>query len=204
MKRQIIKAEKSEHFIGSWIIDNSELMENIVDYFNSNHEEHKFANSDSSKTNNEEKDFIELALLPKKIKRDRVKIFEDYINSLVDCYVDYQNQWNYTKKWSRVHIGSFTIKKFLVSGHHKTFHNDKKDINTSHKLFSWITFLNDVNETGSLEFENFNISIQPKKGLTLIWPSEWTHSFRHTETIKEEKFIIDGSFHFPDTIDTFK
>ena len=42
------------------------------------------------------------------------------------------------------------------------------------------------------EFEYQNILVQPKKGLTLVWPAVWTHPHRGIPAISEDKFIMTG------------
>lgn len=41
-----------------------------------------------------------------------------------------------------------------------------------------MTYLNDVKEGGSTYFSHYDLEIEPRKGLTLIWPAEWTHAHR--------------------------
>ena len=36
----------------------------------------------------------------------------------------------------------------------------------------------------------------PRKGLTLIWPADWTHLHRGVVSPSEEKYIITGWFDF--------
>ena len=105
----------------------------------------------------------------------------------------------------------------------KFFINENKDqLKEEHLDFSYIK-ISPQNLIGSKEFnelffkkidelENnilndvpFNnlikeIKIQPKKGLTLIWPSEWTHLHKGSIT-NETKYIITGWLHFPDDIE---
>ena len=59
-----------------------------------------------------------------------------------------------------------------MSGHQKEYHCDRNNIHSSHKSLSWTTFLNNVEkDEGKMTFKYFNQSFQPKKGLTLMWPS---------------------------------
>jgi len=38
--------------------------------------------------------------------------------------------------------------------------------------------------------------VQPRKGLTLIWPADWTHHHRGVVSPTQEKYIITGWFSF--------
>ena len=42
----------------------------------------------------------------------------------------------------------------------------------------FMTYLNDVFDEGGTEFFYQKIKAQPRKGLTLIWPVDWTHLHR--------------------------
>ena len=97
----------------------------------------------------------------------------------------------------------FKIEKHLVAGHHLELNCDRQNINSSHKILSWITFLNDIDDDeGNFVFNYLNLSVKPKKGTTLIFPSDWTHLHKQNIMKNNEKFTIRGSFHFPDTIDS--
>jgi hypothetical protein len=58
-----------------------------------------------------------------------------------------------------------------------------------------MTYLNDVEIGGETEFFHQKLKIRPEKGLTLIWPADWT--FTHIGiTSPEEKFIVTGWFNY--------
>lgn len=51
----------------------------------------------------------------------------------------------------------------------------------------------------SLEaFNNYDLKIQPKKGQTLIWLEEWTHTYKVSIIDSGNKYIITGHFNFAD------
>ena len=41
-----------------------------------------------------------------------------------------------------------------------------------------MTYLNDVTDAGETEWYHQRLKIQPQKGLTIIWPCDWTHTHR--------------------------
>jgi uncharacterized membrane protein YvbJ len=202
MKRINTEEISGKNFIGIWDIENDSLLKNIIDFFNNNHESHKPGTIALGKTDKNKKDLLELTINPKQVKENKIEIFNEYINNLIECYNDYQDQWDFLKNWQRIYIGPFKIEKHLVSGHHLELNCERQNINSSHKILSWITFLNDINDDeGSIIFNYYDIAIKPKKGTTLIFPSDWTHLHQQEVMKNSEKFTIRGSFHFPDTID---
>ena len=61
-------------------------------------------------------------------------------------------------------------------------------------MFAWMTYLNDVEDGGCTYFPNFDLRFKPKKGTTLIWPSDWTHTHCGEVVNSGEKYIINGWF----------
>ena len=53
-----------------------------------------------------------------------------------------------------------------------------------------MTYLNDL-EKGGTEFKYQKITTPSKKGLTLIWPTDFTHTHK-SEIVNKEKIIITG------------
>ena len=51
-----------------------------------------------------------------------------------------------------------------------------------------MTYLNDVEDGGTTDFDYYKVKIKPECGKTLIWPAEWTHA--HTGTISKWKNIL--------------
>jgi len=197
MKRNNIEIQQKNHFIGSWYIDES-LLDDLVDYFNTSHTKHKPGKLENGQLSKEKRNSIELTVSPKEIQEGKLDFFQKYFAEVSNCYKDYVTQWEYLgENLKKIYVSKFEIEKFLISGHHIDYHCDRKNILSSHKAFSWITFLNDVKkDEGSLYFKYFDLSIQPKKGLTLIWPSDWTHVHRQESLKTQDKFIIKGNFQF--------
>ena len=94
-------------------------------------------------------------------------------------------------------IGSFNIGKYEPGQHFQKIHCERSSLSTLHRLFAFMTYLNDVQDGGSTYFNHYDLDIKPTKGLTLIWPAEWTHSHKGNVLKKGVKYIITGSLTFP-------
>ena len=57
-----------------------------------------------------------------------------------------------------------------------------------------MTYLNDVTDGGETEWAYQDTKIKPKKGLSVIWPSEFTHMHRGVPSKTQEKYIVTGWF----------
>lgn len=61
---------------------------------------------------------------------------------------------------------------------------------------AFMTYLNDVDDEGETEFMYQKVKIKPRKGLTLIWPVDWTHTHRGIASKSQDKYIVTGWYNF--------
>jgi hypothetical protein len=59
-----------------------------------------------------------------------------------------------------------------------------------------MTYLNDVNDGGETHFYHQELKVQPRKGLTLIWPADWTYTHRGIASPTEDKYIVTGWYSY--------
>ena len=145
--------------------------------------------------NSSEIDELISALLENK----EYKPVSNYMTHLNNCYWEYSKKYNLDKYLKDLHIGPFNIQKYNEGGHFKSWHSERMNIASSSRLFAWMTYLNTVKDGGETEFHYFDVKVKPIKGLTIIWPSEWTHLHKGSVT-NETKYIITGWIHFPDNL----
>ena len=94
-------------------------------------------------------------------------------------------------------IPSFNIQKYEIGGHFNMMHCERANIQSMHRVFAWMTYLNDVEDGGETYFDYYDLKIKPSSGKTLIWPAEWTHAHKGEILNKGYKYIITGWMHFP-------
>jgi hypothetical protein len=87
------------------------------------------------------------------------------------------------------------IQKYRPGGgyfdwHTERSHANNQQIASRHLVF--MTYLNDVTDAGETEFALQNLKVAPRKGLTLIWPADWTHTHRGIVSPTQEKYIVTG------------
>ena len=196
MKRINIKSQQT-HFIGCWNLENNKLCNEITNFFENNKNLQKPGVSGMGK-NLKIKKTTDITVNPEDLKKQKFAILKQYINELHKCFLDYQNQWTFLKSMIKtVDIPSFNIQKYSRGGHFASLHSERTTLNTLHRLFAWMTYLNDVDDGGYTNFSHYRIKIKPETGKTLIWPAEWTHA--HTgEVLKSgTKYIVTGWIHFP-------
>mmetsp|Transcript_1571 Transcript_1571/g.3421 ORF Transcript_1571/g.3421 Transcript_1571/m.3421 type:complete len:283 (-) Transcript_1571:313-1161(-) len=87
-------------------------------------------------------------------------------------------------------------------------HHDSSNVNSKkvagHRILTFFLYLNDVEEGGETRFTNLDISISPKKGRALVWPSvlnddpdSWDSRMYHEaqEVIKGTKYAANHWIH---------
>jgi prolyl 4-hydroxylase len=187
------------HFIGSWNIENDDLCKEIINYFEENKKLHQ-KGTFGTRVDLTKKKTTDISINPNDLKNDKFKCFNSYINELHKCFVDYQNQWPFMKSMIKdVDIGSFNVQKYSKGDHFSNVHTERGSIETLHRVFAWMTYLNDVNDGdgGETYFSHYDIRVKPEIGKTLIWPSEWTHAHAGETLNNGEKYIITGWMNFP-------
>ena len=198
MKRLTLDSDKI-NFIGSWQLSNDILFEKIIDFFEKNKSMHNQGSIDKG-VNLSEKKTTDLTIDPIDLREKNYLIFNDYFNELFNCYNDYKEQWPFLDvNIQTLDIPSFNIQRYLPGDHFSKIHTERSSTSTSHRVFAWMTYLNDLdkNSGGSTKFDHFDISIEPKKGKTLIWPAEWTHAHSGDIIKSGVKYIITGWMCFP-------
>jgi len=65
-----------------------------------------------------------------------------------------------------------------------------------YRHLAFMTYLNDVEVGGETEFFHQDVKVRPRKGLTLLWPSDWTHTHRGCPAPNEQKTIVTGWLKF--------
>ena len=193
------KQNLNPNFIGSWEIDPLSICDDLITYFESNENRQKKGVTGSGK-NIDIKNSIDITIDPNEIKIPGNEAFEEYFKTLFLCYKDYSEQWPFLAIFPEdLHIGEFNLQRYQSGQHFGGLHTERNSLGTLHRVFAWMTYLNDVDvqDGGSTFFSHYGIEVQPKKGLTLIWPAEWTHAHQGNLLHANSKYIITGWMHFP-------
>ena len=197
MKKLSTVSNKSPNFIGSWNIENDKLCNEIIKFF----EENKSMQRVGITTTGYDpklKKTTDMVIQPSDLKNKKYSLFNSYFNLLKDCFLDYRNQYPFLnhKFFNRTHIGNFNVQKYNSGDHFSQLHSERVSLDSLHRLFAWMTYLNNVDDGGTTNFEYYDIKVKPEIGKTLIWPAEWTHA--HTGSILKSgtKYIITGWIQF--------
>lgn len=187
-------------FIGSWMIEPFLLCDELIEYFESNQSRQRRGEIGAG-VNLKNKDSIDITISPKELDLTHNAVFKRYFESVLECYRDYVDQWPFLETFAKeLHIGRFNLQRYRSGQHYQKIHTERAGLATLHRIFVWMTYLNDVapEDGGATIFQHYDLSIQPRKGLTLIWPAEWTHAHKGDVLHGNSKYIVTGWMHFPD------
>ena len=199
MRLPLPDSNNSPNFIGSWLIEDPSLCDELIAYFEANKGNHKQGVVTGGK-DLDAKNSIDLAISPRQIALPENESFQSYFKYLFEFYSDYSEQWPFLKTMAKeVEIGRFNIQRYEKNQHFQRIHTERDSIANLHRLFAWMTYLNDVTpeDGGSTIFTHYGLELQPQKGQTLIWPAEWTHAHKGSILKNNSKYIITGWMHFP-------
>ena len=197
MKKLSTVSNKSPNFIGSWNIENDKLCDEIIKFFEENKSMQRIGITTTG-YDPKLKKTTDMVIQPSDLKNKKYSLFNSYFNLLKDCFLDYRNQYPFLnhKFFNRTHIGNFNVQKYNSGDHFSQLHSERVSLDSLHRLFAWMTYLNNVDDSGTTNFEYYDIKVKPEIGKTLIWPAEWTHA--HTGSILKSgtKYIITGWIQF--------
>tara|TARA_R110000782_G_scaffold64923_1_gene132196 strand:+ start:122 stop:784 length:663 start_codon:yes stop_codon:yes gene_type:complete len=71
---------------------------------------------------------------------------------------------------------------------------------SNQRALAFMTYLNDVTDGGETEWLYQEKKLQAKKGLTAIWPTDFTHTHRGIISPTQTKIIITGWFNYVDVV----
>jgi len=169
----------------------SKTCDNLIKCFNENSKFHKQGVIGGGFLDKEIKDSTDLEVFH---LNDNINVVNYYIE-LDKCIQKYKEKYSFCNEnqsqWAMVE--SPIIQKYPPGGGYKKWHYENNGHPQSIKRhLVFMTFLNNVKSGGETEFFYQKEKFKAKKGLTLIWPAEWTHTHKGIVSKKHEKYIITG------------
>ena len=84
------------------------------------------------------------------------------------------------------------IQYFKRNGGFFSWHCERGNRYFATRAIVYMTYLNTVKDKGETEFKYYGKKVKAKKGLTLLWPPDFTHTHRGIPSPTEEKYIVTG------------
>ena len=120
-----------------------------------------------------------------------------YFAELKRCLDLYLEQHPILKNIGRYGVTeSPAIQHYRPGGGFKLAHFERSGFSTTTRMLVWMTFLNDVTDGGGTRFDYQDHTFEARKGRTLIWPSDFTHTHVGVVSPTQHKYIITGWLNF--------
>jgi len=187
--KEFIVPEKSPNFIAGWYIDES-ICDGLISFFEESPS--KKPGEIGNGVNKEFKTSTDITVIPS----DPDKRVQDYLDALSTICSKYTEKFS----WCSINHSlwglntNFNIQKYKPNEGFYGWHTERSSsgdlVPLRHLVF--MTYLNTVYDEGETEWYYQQIKIQPRKGLTVIWPTDWTHTHRGVPSRTETKYVCTG------------
>jgi hypothetical protein len=183
-------------FIGAWYLTDLTICDDVIAYFWKWGDRVEGKIGVGSEVNKAVKDSLDY-IVPHERFSDPAMM--RYLNGLRDITTAYLQKFNASAWVDDFGITeNINIQYYKPMGGFKQWHTERwgNQLPAAKRHLVFMTYLNDVHDEGGTEFFCQKLKVQARKGLTLIWPVDWTHTHRGVVSPTEEKYIITGWFSF--------
>lgn len=180
-------------FIHGYYID-EKVCDDVIEYFNEPDPEKQigvYGNAD--KPDLDKKDSTDLHVHPTN-GDPRIRAYLDQLGKAVRCYTGDFPALNNQSPW---HIDTlFNLQHYKPGGGYKVWHHERDAYAVQNRMLVFMTFLNTVTDQGGTEFKYQKRIVSAEKGLTVFWPTDYTHIHRGVVSPTQDKYIATGWYHF--------
>jgi hypothetical protein len=185
-----------ENFIGSWILEDVSVCDTLIEYHRTgkqfpgqtySHDQGRYI------TVKEVKDSTDCIL---DVNSPTFGLYADQLQAVTGQYIQ---KFPYANSFSAWGIReNVQIQHYAPGGGYHYIHCERPSATmpaaARHLVFQ--TYLNDVTDGGETEFIHQQIKVKPVKGMTLIWPADWTYVHRGVTSKTQDKYIVTGWFSY--------
>jgi len=187
-------------FMGAWRMLDDSICDDLIHCFENNPRGQlrgmiSMKGGSEPVVNKDIKDSLEMSFAP----NDPHPAWQKYLATLKQVMAKYLEEYPMAGAYGPFGLVSRSnFQYYPPGGGYKTFHTERtgggQPEGSRHLVF--MTYLNDVDDAGGTEFYHQKVTVQPKKGLTLVWPADWTFTHRGVPSPSQEKRIVTGWFNF--------
>ena len=174
-----------ENFILTFGIP-EEACDALVEY----HKENKYDKTSTEQMwTKDQKEGVDVACYPK----NQNPVIQNYLGFMFQGLDAYCEKYKHFKQ-KTVISQAFNIQYYPPNGGYKQWHNERSTQQTHQRSLVFMTYLNDLPDGGGTEFAYYpDFKVNAKKGFSMIWPTDFTHTHRGIIS-QHEKYIATGWF----------
>jgi hypothetical protein len=190
-----------DNFIGGWYLDKLTLCDRILDYHKTmekveggTYKGIVSGNEDVQSFDTNIKDSTDCIL------DGNTVLYTEYVEALQEVVNLYIEKYPKANAYEAFYIRQYVnIQRYNPNQGYHAWHTERACgrspvLASRHLVF--MTYLNDVTDDGETEFWHQKLKVKPEKGLTLIWPADWTFTHRGITSPTQTKYIVTGWFNF--------
>ena len=182
---KVANFSKNSHIYGEYISEN--LCDDIINFFNENKSFQKEGVIDNNIVDKFKKDSTDMY-----VTFDQNDIFKVYSQHLKHIINNYINLYIGNVFWKdEINFSSTINIQFYKSNEGFKFWHYERGPLYNKRVLVFMTYLNTV-FNGGTHFDYQNMTVAAEKGLTLIWPAEFTHKHKGQISPTDNKYIITG------------
>jgi hypothetical protein len=187
------KINKLDNFIMGFYPNDISICDEIIEFYNNSQNKYDgvLASGDVDKNVKHSTDvglLVGTPLWSKYILQFLQPITNLYINKYPEC--------NMYSSWTC--MSPVNIQHYKPNGGFFKWHCERLSLHnhviSRHLVF--MTYLNDVTDGGETEFYHQKLKVKPERGLTLIWPTDWTFTHRGVTSPSQDKMIVTGWYNY--------
>jgi hypothetical protein len=184
---------KKNNFILGYYFSDKKLCNDLINLFEKSDNKRE-GMMGFCKINKTKKDSIDLTL----DINSQEPLIQKYFKNLSLVLEQYKKKYRYADNpqdiWDLEK--NFTIQRYLPNQGFHSYHTERAGVASSLRHLVFMTYLNDVKDDGETEWFYQNLKIKPEKGLTVIWPPDWTFTHRGIPSKTETKYIVTGWYSY--------
>ena len=201
MELQEVKVHGSEQlFLAGWILPDTTICDDLINFWKAHPDYQRpgvagYSDMSGVQVNKELKDSIDVTLVP----QNAPPVLASYATQLQLVMNAYKDKFYWAGAYSSYALMEpVNIQYYPPGGGFKQWHTERTESHfpTIARHLVFMTYLNTVTDEGETEFFYQKTKVQPVKGLTLIWPADWTYTHRGIPSPSQEKFVITGWYSF--------
>jgi prolyl 4-hydroxylase len=186
----------NKNFIGGWYIEDMSIVDRLNDYWENNLD-NSIIGQTAGGYHPEWKDSIDMGDF-----ECPPDLHTAYLSHVMDCWGEYAKLYPESDD-TTLELTEFQLQQYEPgSKGYSLWHCERSNLPTSYRHAVFMTYLNDVTDGGHTEFKYYpDSSIQPEKGLTLIFPSDWIHTHRGMPSPTQTKRFVTGWIYYKRTFE---
>jgi len=178
------------NFIESIMMDDISLCDDLIDYY---HKSNEYKQQVVGSNMGRNKNSTDVLVFPHSNDKT-IRKYIDFLFSGLDSYRQVYDSFNYTISIKE----PFNIQHYKPNEGFLNWHCERFEHQTNQRALVFMTYLNDVTDGGETEWLYQKVKFKPKKGLTVFWPTDFTHLHKGLVSPTQSKTIVTGWFHFLD------